>query len=126
MITDIGDTIEVIDERLGIESEGMFVPDKNEIKLVGTVNRVYMGKGGNINLIIASTREDGKYLKFIHVTRFPLKSENIMEYARPGIKVGIVASVRTTRKEAPDGKLVNYESIVAEAIAPATEKSASN
>lgn len=107
----------MIDEVLNV-STGNNTPasDKNEIKLIGTVNRSYYGKGGNINLVLAVTREDGKYLKFVHVTRFPAADENVAEYAKPNTKVGIVGSVRTARKEAPNGKTVNFESIVADAV----------
>ena len=114
----------MLKENLDMEVEGSigsnraFVPDKNEIKLIGTIHKSYFGKGGNINIILAVTREEGKYLKFIHVSRFPFNSENTQEYARPGTRVGVVGSVRTVRKPAPDGKTVNYETIVADAIAP--------
>lgn len=115
----------VLKENLGIEDDDgsdsgrTFIPDKNEIKLIGTVQRSYFGRGGNINILLAVTREEGKYLKFVHVSRFPFSSENTQEYAKPGTRVGVVGTVRTTRKPSPDGKKnVNYETIVADAIAP--------
>ena len=117
--TDIKPAVSLIEADFAVAGKSSaMIPDQNKILVAGQVQRSYIGKGGNINLIIVSFREK-KYMKRIHVTYFPRRKENPMELMVPGTRVMVTGRCRTSRKEMPDGSVRYYEGVVADAIAKA-------
>lgn len=108
----------IMDKNMNIATAGsdpVLAPDENAIRVIGTVDKAFTGRGGNVNLIISSFHDD-KYLKLIKVAVFPEKNENPMEYMRPGTRVCVDAMCRTSKREGHNGEIKYFENIVASNI----------
>ena len=98
-----------------IEPAEKDAPDENVIEIVGAVERAYVSRGGNVNFIIVSFREGGRYMKRIKVEGFPRAGVNYLEFMAAGTRVHIVGHC-STRSEETDTGTAYYEYIVLDNI----------
>lgn len=83
-----------------IETVDSETPDVNQVEIVGTVNRAFVSRSGNINFIINTVREN-RYFKTIHCVAFPKEEINYISMMAAGTKIWIHAhcSVRSVNNE---------------------------
>lgn len=80
--------------------------NKNEIDIIGSVERAYVGKGRVVHFIIVSFRE-GHYMKRIKVDMFPkdgMNYQQLMEMMIAGTRVHVKGHCSTITQESEHGQ----------------------